>query len=175
MNRGLLNWLLCDYIKSVRARKEKGGRRSGAQALSIYNCFLTHWPNSAVPGSERRWLTAVRVGGHCRSFRAFGFHSDPSLKAIYCILKIPEVHTLLNYNYYSHPEHCLSTANSPIHPAEQLFSLFLPLICFSIFLKWSPLAGEKIKGENLAFWWIIDEWPHLRAWLQRGSRGKRWG
>lgn len=30
MNGGLLNWLLCDYIKSVRVRKEWGGRRSGA-------------------------------------------------------------------------------------------------------------------------------------------------
>lgn len=139
--------------ESERARKERGGRRSGARALSIYNCFLTHWPNSAVPGSERRWLTAVRVGGHCRSFRAFGFHSDPSLKAIYCILKIPEVCTLLNYNYNSHREHCLSTANSLIHPPSGLllfFSLF-SFIFSSIFLKWSPLAGEKIKSENLAF------------------------
>lgn len=139
MNRGLLNWLLCDYINTVRARKDRGGRRWGARALSIYNCFLTHWPNSAVPESERRWLTAVRVGGHCRSFRPFGFHSDPSLKAIYCILKIPEVHTLLNYNYNSHREHCLSTANSLIHPPSSLLLLFFSLSPF--FPPWFFLNG----------------------------------
>lgn len=40
---------------NMSREREKGMEREGAKqggALSIHNCCLTHWPNSAVPGSE---------------------------------------------------------------------------------------------------------------------------
>lgn len=47
VSRGLLNSMLSDNIKSARVKGSWGWG-----ALSIYNCFLTHWPNFAVPVSE---------------------------------------------------------------------------------------------------------------------------
>lgn len=113
-------------ILRVERHIVKEARKSGALALSIYDCFLTRWPNSAVPSSEQRWLTAVRVGGHCRSFRAFCFHSDPGAKAIYCILLISGVCTLLNYNYNSRWELWLATVNPPLFFCKRLAAFLLP-------------------------------------------------
>lgn len=149
-------------------------RELGALALSIYNCFLTHWPNSAVPASEQRWLTGVRVGGHCRSFKAFGFHSDPSAKAIYCILLIPGVCTLLNYNYNSRWEHCLSAACPPLIHLQGLLLCFSLYFCPQFSKRVSSCQHEDTEYKS-CIWWIIDECAHLGASLQYGSWAKRWG
>lgn len=160
MKRGLLNSLLGDNIKS--AKVSMWGR---GEQLWIYNCFLTHWPNFAAPVSERWWLTAVRVCEHCRSFWAFGFHSDASMKAIYCILRIPGVCTLLNYNYNSNWDYCPSAASYLIH-FNSLSLFFLPFPpkerneCISLFFKMSSAGRHGDKEWKSCVQWIIDEWPH---------------
>lgn len=40
------------HARERESKREREEQRGVERTLSIHNCCLTHWPNSAVPGLE---------------------------------------------------------------------------------------------------------------------------